>query len=335
MFLNSWSLALTLCSVVVIFLALVAARTAIRVLRYWDPASDSNRQISLEGEIWLSSTLVNYGLAFQIVSLVLFVMAADQFCEAIIGAMCATGALLANGFGVPALIVKLVGVFLYGFWILLHQVDIQSESYPLVRIKYIYLLVLIPLLALDFSLQTLYIAGLKPDIITSCCAVVFSGSTGGGSNLTGAWPQDLLLGVVFALMTIIAVGGGVLLGSWHRGVAVLFSAAWFVFLGLALVTVTTVISSYVYAMPFHKCPFCLLKPEYGYYGFALYGSLLPASFFGMSVALIGFAENRPGLGRVVDAYRRFAVRSALILLAVFTLLSSYHYLRYMISGGEF
>lgn len=334
MFLNSWSLALTLCSIVVIFLALVAGRTAIRVLRFWDPASDSNQQIALEGEIWLSSTLVNYGLGFQIVSLILFVLAADQFCEAIIGAMCATGALLANDFGVPALLIKLVGVFLYGFWILLHQIDIRSESYPLVRIKYIYLLMLLPLLALDFCVQTLYIAGLKPDIITSCCAVVFSGSTGGGTNLTGAWPQELLLGAVFALLIIIAVGGGVLLRRWHQGGAVLFSAAWFVFLGLALITVTTVISSYVYAMPFHKCPFCLLKPEYGYYGFALYGSLLPASFFGMSVGLIGFAAQRPGLGRVVDAYRRFAVRSSLILLTVFTLLSSYHYLRYMISGGE-
>ena len=57
--------------------------------------------------------------------------------------MCATGALLANPYGMPALLVKLFGVFFYGFWILLHQLDIRSEHYPLVRIKYLALLLLL------------------------------------------------------------------------------------------------------------------------------------------------------------------------------------------------
>jgi len=162
MFLNPWSLALSLCSLVALVLGAVAGRTAVRVLRFWEPGSDSNRQIRLENEIWLSSTLVAYGLGFQIITLILFVLAADQFCQVIVGAMCATGALLANPYGMPALLVKLVGIFFYGFWILIHQLDIRSEHYPLVRIKYLALLLLLPLLVLDASLQTLYIAGIKP-----------------------------------------------------------------------------------------------------------------------------------------------------------------------------
>jgi hypothetical protein len=69
MFLNSWSLGLTLAGLIVLALAIFASRTAIRVLRYWDPSSDSNLQIKLENEIWLASTLVEYGLGFQIITI--------------------------------------------------------------------------------------------------------------------------------------------------------------------------------------------------------------------------------------------------------------------------
>ena len=185
MFLNSWSLALILSSLIVLFLGMLACRTAVRVLWHWDPASDSNRQIRLENETWLASTLVEYGLGFQIITLVLFVLAADYFCHVIVGAMCATGALLANSWGMPTLLVKIAGVFLYGFWIVMHQLDISSENYPLVRAKFRYLLILAPLLVTDNLLQFFYIANLRPDIITSCCAVVFG---------TGSEPQNLLAG---------------------------------------------------------------------------------------------------------------------------------------------
>lgn len=334
MFLSPWSLALSLCSLVALVLGAIAGRTAVRVLRFWEPGSDSNRQIRLENEIWLSSTLVAYGLGFQIITLILFVLAADQFCQVIVGAMCATGALLANPYGMPALLVKLVGVFFYGFWILLHQLDIRSEQYPLVRLKYLALLLLLPLLLLDATLQTLYIAGIKPDIITSCCAVVFGESTGGGSNLLSGYAQQgLLLAFIGSLVGLAALGWG-LLRRWQPWLAGLYALGWLWFFGLSLVVITVVISSYVYAMPYHKCPFCLLKPEYYYFGFALYGALIPATFFGGSAALAGLVRGRSGLAGVVARYQRLAVNLSLLLLLIFSGLSFYHYLKYLLSGGE-
>lgn len=334
MFLNPWSLALSLCSLVALVLGAVAGKTAVRVLRFWEPGSDSNRQIRLENEIWLSSTLVSYGLGFQIITLILFVLAADQFCQVIVGAMCATGALLANPYGMPALLLKLAGVFFYGLWILLHQLDIRSEHYPLVRIKYLALLLLLPLLVLDASLQTLYIAGIKPDIITSCCAVVFGESTGGGTNLLSGYSQQgLLVAFIGSFAGLVALGLG-LLRSWRPWLAGLYAAGWLWFFGLSLVVITSIISSYVYAMPYHKCPFCMLKPEYHYFGFALYGTLIPATFFGASAALAGLVRGKVGLAGVVDRYQRLAIKISLVLLVLFSGLSFYHYLRYLLSGGE-
>ena len=193
MFLSIWSLALTFCGVIALFLVAVAARTGWRVLRYWNPASDDNLQIRLESETWLASTLVQYGLGLQLLTLLLFILAADQFSQVIAGAMCATGSLLADSFGMPALYLKLAGVFLYGFWLLLHQLDIRVETYPLVRLKFIYLLFLLPFLLTDFTLQTLYIAGIKPDIITSCCSVVFAEAGPDSGNLIGVLPRQVML----------------------------------------------------------------------------------------------------------------------------------------------
>jgi len=334
MFLNSWSLGLTIAGLIILALGIFAGRTAIRVLRYWNPSSDSNLQIRLENEIWLASTLVEYGLAFQIITLILFVLAADTFCQVIVGAMCATGALLANNFGMPALLVKIAGVFLYGFWIVLHKLDISSESYPLVRIKYTYLLLILPLLLADITLQTLYIAYLSPDIITSCCAVVFSSSAETGGNLLQSFPQETILLLFYSSVIGLIVLGCLLLKRWMLPLAAVFSTCWLWFLGLATVAIITVFSSYIYAMPYHNCPFCILKPEYHYIGFALYFTLIPATFFGLATVLVEPFKNRAGLAVTVSRFQRNAIKISLFLLLLLAATSSYHYLLYRISGGE-
>ena len=334
MFLNSWSLALTLCSLIVLTLGLIASRTALRVLLHWNPASDSNQQIRLENETWLASTLVVYSLGFQIITLVLFVLAADHYCQVIVGAMCATGALLANQWGMPALLVKIGGVFLYGFWIVMHQIDIRSEHYPLVRIKYVYLLLLIPLLFADNLLQLFYIANLSPDIITSCCAVVFGDSGTDGRNLLAGFDQQITLIAHYGLTGCLIATSALLIRHWQKVLAAVHAAIWVVFFGLALFSIITVFSSYIYAMPFHNCPFCILKPEYHHIGFALYGSLIVATFFSISAAAVEPFKNKKGLLSVVGSYQRQAVIISLALLIIFTLLSSFHLVLYSILGGE-
>lgn len=334
MFLNSWSVALSLLSLVVLILAGIAARTAVRVLCYWEPESDSNRQISLENETWLSSTLVQYAMGFQVLSLLLFVLAADHFSKVISGAMCATGALTANQYGMPVLLLKLLGAFLYGFWIVLHSFDISSERYPLLRVKYLALVALLPLVLADVVTQTLYIINLKPDIITSCCAVVFGEGGGNDGNLLGTVPQGLLLTVFYGSTLGLATLGHFLFRRLHRGLLWLSGLLWLCFIGVALVAITTVFSSYVYAMPYHHCPFCILKPEYHYLGLVIYGTLLPAGFFGMAATLVDTIPTHFGLDQVVHRFQKTAILLSTILLLIFVLVVSYHYLAYRLLGGE-
>lgn len=334
MFLNSWSVALSLLSLVVLILSAIAARTAISVLRYWDPASDSNRQIRLENETWLSSTLVQYAMGFQVLSLILFVLAADNFSKVISGAMCATGSLTANQYGMFVLFVKMLGAFCCGFWIVLHFLDISSERYPLLKTKYVALMCLLPLLLVDIVSQTLYIANLKPDIITSCCAVVFGEGGGNDGNLLGSMPQGLLLEVFYGTALLLAILGHFLYRRLNRLLLWLNGLVWLAFVGVSFVAITTVFSSYVYAMPYHHCPFCILKPEYHYIGFAIYGTMLPAGFFGLAAALVGVIPARYGLAEVVRRFQKKAVLWSSILLTLFVIVVSYHYVLYRFVGGE-
>lgn len=339
MFLSLWSLALTFCGTIALFLIAVAARTAWRVLRHWDPASDDALQISLESETWLASTLVEYGLGLQILTLLVFILAADQFSQVIAGAMCATGSLTANPFGMPALYVKLAGVFLYGFWLLLHQLDIRVETYPLVRLKFAWLLALLPFLLADVVLQTLYIAGLKPDIITSCCSVVFAQAGPESGNLMGIPPRGLLLGAYYGAIAGLALVGTLLLRRFgrprpSRPLTIIYSCGWAAFFFLALAVITSIISCYIYALPNHRCPFCILKPEYHYIGLGIYFALLGGTFFGATTGLAALVGRRPELAIPAGRYQRAAVAISLALLALFTVLTSYHFLRYLVTGGE-
>lgn len=339
MFLNIWSLALTFCGAIALFLIAVAARTGWRVLRYWDPASDDALQISLESETWLASTLVQYALALQILSLLLFILAADQFSQVIAGAMCATGSLLADPFGMPTLYIKLAGVFLYGFWLLLHQLDIRVETYPLVRLKFFYLLVLLPFLLADVTLQTLYVAGLKPDIITSCCSVVFAEAGPDSGNLMGIPPRGLMLSIFYGtILGLALLGVGVLKGGAAgrlRGLLTwLYTIGWTGFFFLALAVITAIISCYIYALPNHRCPFCIIKPEYHYIGLGIYAALLGGTFFGTSTGVAALIGRHSDLTAPAARYQWVAIMISLALLTIFAILTSYHHLRYMLTGGE-
>ena len=261
-------------------------------------------------------------------------LAADAFGQVIVGAMCATGALLANDYGVPVLSVKLGGVFLCGFWIVLHQLDIRAETYPLVKIKYIYLLFLIPLIIADIILQTSYIIKLEPDIITSCCAVVFGKAKGGGQNLIAGMSQSTML-MLFYGSALMLFCTGLFLFFKRRIWLVTFSAlGWILFLCVSIVAITAVLSSYIYAMPYHNCPFCILKPEYNYIGFIIYGTLIVATFLGVIPALIGPLKRKKELLSVINKLQGNAIRLSLVFLTLFLLFSSYHFVRYMIAGGE-
>ena len=53
------------------------------------------------------------------------------------------------------------------------------------------------------------------------------------------------------------------------------------------------LSLYIYEHPHHHCPFCILKPEYHYLGYALYVPLFAATAAGLGGGAVQAFAGRP------------------------------------------
>lgn len=299
-------IALLLAAGISLLMLLAASPFAVQVIRHWDIASGSERQLHLERLTYLFSTLVAFVCLVQIFAALLFVFNADKMSVMFVGAMCAVGALNVNAFGFPALYAQLALFFLAVLWLAINHVDSRARDYPLVRLKYGLLLATIPLFALSLYLQLQYFLGLKADVITSCCGSMFSEQAETLASEVGALEARPAMIVFYGTLAVT-----LLLSAWHwlgrgnsnlSGYATgLASLAGFV---AAIAGILAFVSLYIYEHPNHHCPFCILKPEYDYQGYALYVPLFVGAAAGMSAGVLRLFSRRLTLAAVIDATSR-------------------------------
>jgi len=324
-------IALLLASAIGTLMVVASVPFAINVLRRWDTASGSEAQLEMEKRTYLVSTLLVVVLASELASLVLFVFNADRMSSLFVGAMCAVGTLNVNEFGFPTLYLKIVVFFAAGVWLVLNHVDSRGYDYPLVRVKYGALLALAPLMAGAAGVQLAYFLGLRADVIASCCSTLFSGNTQVTSDKLATTAPEAALSLLALVLGVVLVLGRRVLKS-GKG-AILYALVSGVAFVVALEAVVAAISVYIYEMPQHHCPFCILKGEYGHVGYALYLPLFAATALGLgggvaapSARIASLAEAGPRMvrrcvGASMAGFALFAavtvwliVRSHLILI---------------------
>jgi hypothetical protein len=310
------ALALVAGSLLTAGLLVYAARWAITILSRWDLASGSSLQLELERRTVLLSALVRLVLLFQLASVFLYVYTADSLAPLFTGAMCAAGTLKASGFGYPVLLLKLLNFLLAGLWLAVDHLDARAPDFPLVRPKYAFLLALTPAFAVEAALQAAYFADLRPEVITSCCGSLFGrGGRGLAASLSGLPPVPTAAAAAAVLG--VAVVGALVVRATGRG-AWAVGAASALAVPVSLAAVIAVISPYVYALPTHHCPFCLLQREYHFVGYALYATILGGGLAGMATAVAGWARARPSLASAARTYERhlaIAAATAFLVLA--------------------
>lgn len=311
-------LALLLASGLVSLLLVAAGWQGFLILRRWNLQSGSEDQLNLERRTYLVSTLVANALVIQILSLFLFIFTADGLHTQFVGAMCAAGSLSVNSFGYPTLLLKLATCLIAGLWLVLHRADAQGYDYPLIRPKYALLLVLVPLVLGEVSLQATYLADLKADVMTSCCGSLFGqGRQGFAAELAGLPPRIMqpLFWATFAALTVACI----LLLRFRRGAAVV-SALSLLFLLVAVASLLSFFCLYIYELPSHHCPFCLLHREYGFVGYPLYGALLGGAISGLGLGALSLFGRRKSLAFVLSRMQARLAWSVLICAGIFTLI---------------
>ena len=305
-------IALLLAGAVSLLVLVAAAPFAVQVIRRWDMTSGSELQLALERRTYLFSTLTAFVFITQLLALLLTVFNADKMAVMFVGAMCAVGTLNANAWGFPMLYAQIFVFFLAATWLTLNYVDNLAPDYPLVRVKYALLLLLLPALAAAFALQLKYFLNLRADVITSCCGSLFSeqGPTlASEASSMEAKPAILLF---YSALGATVFANGLHVGlrqRWSGILAALTSAGAFI---ASIVGILSFVSLYVYEHPHHHCPFCLLKPEYGYQGYLLYVPLFVSTAAGLGAGILQPFAKVGSLQRLIpQASSRLAAIAAI------------------------
>jgi len=321
MLINPAIIALVSGSLLVTAFACYAMWTALRILSRWDIRSGSELQLLLERKTYLISTVFSYVLGLELLSLVLFIYTAEHIHDLFIGAMCAAGSLNANDYGYVTLIVKILTFVGCGVWMIVNYTDNKAHDYPLIRAKYTLQVPLTAMIGLGAFLQARYFMGLRADVITSCCGIIFSGESQSLAGEMAGLPPILTRFVFFAaLILTMRVGIGVVIKG--RGAA-FYGLLAGVTTVISLAAVISFISPYYYQLPTHHCPFCLLQMDYHYIGYPLYLSLLMAGTTGIGTGVIDRLKGAESLAEAIPRLQRRLCLFSLAGFLIFTLIAVY------------
>ena len=302
-------IALFVGSILVSCMVLYSVRYGIAIQRHWDLQSGSELQLELEKKTYLISTVMAYTFAFQLFSLFLFIFTADKLHSLFTGAMCAAGTLNVNGFGYPALLLKIINFILGGTWLVINYTDNKAFDYPLIRRKYLLLIVIAPFVIAETVVQGAYFLNLKPHVITSCCGSLFSPEGDGIQGGMAALPS-MPMRIVFYLSISLTLLSGFYFCVKGGSIGSLFAAASVLTFAVSVASLISFISIYFYELPTHRCPFCILQREYHYIGYLLYITLLVGVIGGTGVGILMPFRGVESLKQVVPLIqKRLAIMS--------------------------
>jgi hypothetical protein len=321
--LHAGILALIIATAIVLAMLLYASWIGLRILRRWDAGSSSEEQLLLERSTFLVSSIASTTLGFQAASLLLFLYTIDDIHGLFVGAMCATGSLNAAPWGWATLGVKIVLLFLSLIWIVLHRLDQSAGDFPLVRVKYVGLLLLAPLVAADLVLQIRYFTGLRPEVITSCCGALFSESGTTLASEVASLPARPMLWTLYLGIGLFMTIGLVCLFHSSRFLRYTLAAISVAMLFVSLASIVSFLSLHIYQLPTHHCPFDMIQSQYSFIGYPIYLSLFSAVTFGLLPGLLYPLRRIPSLAASVAAADTRWLALGLISMLAFTVVASW------------
>lgn len=255
---------------ILLLLMIVSEFSVLKVLKNWNFALTTSSQYALEKRNYLVNTLIYFTVITKMILFVYFIKFLDELSSVVPGAMCAAGVIGANSYGNILLLFKIFILFLLGIWILINILDLKAKDFPFLKEKYNLFTFIFVLIILEFLLEFTYFLNIPLSVPVYCCTTVFT-----VGNLPFGLEIPSLLILYYVLFGIILIAGLLKLPS----ISFMFNI---VFLFCAYYSVTYFFGTYVYQLPNHKCPFCMLQKEYYYIGYAIWISLFCGVFFGIS-----------------------------------------------------
>ena len=301
---------------VLYLLLFIAFLSTLGLLKRWNFDAFTTEQFNLENRSYLVMTIIFFAMLLKVVLLPYFVYTIDNLSDLIPGAMCGAGVVTANEYGNPLLALKIIILFLSGLWLSMNSIDLKEKNYPYLKLKSWFFILLFFLLSAEFLLDILYFTHIETTNPVSCCSVIF-GQTGGANGLPLGLDIPKLLILFYLLFALVVL-------TTVSDLAVMSIISSLLFGVIAYYAVVYFFGTYIYELPTHLCPFCMLQDHYFYVGYLLWGLLLLGVFLSIDAAIMQsfFKQSVKSLKRV-----------SLLLLSMFVLLCSAYVGVYYLKNG--
>ncbi len=299
-------------------LLFIAFVITVGILVKWDFGSYSEQQFRLERRAYLVMTILLFVFTVKFLLLVYFVFAIDSLSLLVPGAMCAAGVISANDYGMLLLFLKLVILFFLLLWMALNRYDLNAKNYPMFRIKSWLFIAIFLVIAIETGIDFAYFSHIDTLEPVNCCSTLYGQLEGANPLPFGLNTMTLL--ILFYLLYVVVMGAAL---SSQR---ILFIVAALLFVFIAYYSVVYFFGTYVYELPTHNCPFCMLQKEYYYVGYLVWGTLFAGTYLGLITSVME-------MGLKVGRSRERSV--ALILLSIFVLLCTAYVAVYYLRNGVF
>jgi len=284
MMLSPEVIALLLLDALFLLFGTLAFILSLSIARNWDADSSSERQYALEKKALLVATIIKYIFYLKLPLFLFFIFTSDTISNLITGAMCAAGVVNSVDFGLMLFGFKIINLYFFGFWLLLHAIDMRDEALPYTKTKFSLFVLFFLFLVAEILCDFYFFNALNIDKIVSCCGTLFSAASSSSFAFMFDMDSRIVLALFYALFVL-----HVTFFYLKEPLGFLLTNA--LFLPIAILSLILFFGTYVYELPTHHCPFCLLQKEYYYVGYLLYITLFGGTFFGISAGLMSLIEK--------------------------------------------
>ena len=213
---------------------------------------------------------------------------------------------------------KIVILFFIGIWLIINSFDIKEKTYPYTKKKYFLYIFIFILSIFELILDFLFLSNIPTKEPVLCCSVIF-----GVNSIGSKIPFDLSIYTLLILFYMIYL---LIIFLNLQKKAFLNLLTNFLFLYIAYYATTYFFSTYIYELPTHQCPFCMLQKEYFFVGYFIWGTLFLGTFFGVASFVLKLI-----LKKDFDLIYRYSI----IFNTLFVFSNSFYVIRYFIVNGVF
>jgi len=259
---------------ILLLLLIFAFFNSISILKNWDYKKTTSLQYKLEKRSYLVILIISFTMIAKLFLMPYFAYSIDTLSNIVPGAMCAAGIISANEYGQTLLSLKVIILFFIGIWLIINSLDLKEKIYPYTRSKFWLFVFIFSLILIETFLDVIYLINISVAEPVSCCSTIF------GINSTGSKiPFNLnitMLLIIFYLLYILSI----VINIQKNALLNLFVNS--LFLYISYYAVTYFFSTYIYELPTHQCPFCMLQHHYHYVGYIIWTSLFLGVFFAIA-----------------------------------------------------